>query len=73
MYLANTTRPDIAFAVNLLARYIYAPTRRHWNVIKHILRYLKGTTDMDVFYFVNCSPNLVGYADAGYLSYPHKA
>ena len=29
MYLANTTRPDIAFAVNLLARYSSAPTRRH--------------------------------------------
>ena len=65
MYLANTTRPDIAFAVNLLARYSSAPTRRHWNGIKHILWYLKGTTDMGLFYSVNCSPNLVGYADAG--------
>ena len=73
MYLANTTRPDITFAVNLLARYSSAPTRRHWNGIKHILRYLKRTTDMCLFYSVNCSPNLVGYADAGYLSDPHKA
>ena len=40
MYLANCTRPDIAFSVNLLARYSSAPTRRHWNGIKHILRYL---------------------------------
>ena len=30
MYLANCTRPDIAFSVNLLARYSSAPTRRHW-------------------------------------------
>src|SRR6266498_1870915 len=29
MYIANCTRPDIAFAVNLLARYSVAPTRRH--------------------------------------------
>ena len=29
MYLANCTRPDIAFFVNLLARYSSAPTRRH--------------------------------------------
>ena len=29
MYLANCTRPDIAFSVNLLARYSSAPTRRH--------------------------------------------
>ena len=73
MYLANTTRPDITFVVNLLARYSSAPTRRHRNEIKHILRYLKGTTDIGLFYSVNCSPNLVGYADAGYLSDPHKA
>ena len=31
MYLANYTHPDIAFSVNLLARYSSAPTRRHWN------------------------------------------
>ena len=29
MYLANSTRPDIAFAVNLLARHSAAPTKRH--------------------------------------------
>jgi hypothetical protein len=34
MYLANSTRPDIAFAVNLLARYSAAPTKRHWTGIK---------------------------------------
>ena len=40
MYLANYTCPDIAFSVNLLARYSSAPTQRHWNGIKHILHYL---------------------------------
>ena len=29
MYLANSTRPDIAFAINLLARYSATPTKRH--------------------------------------------
>ena len=37
MYLANCTRPDITFSINLLARYNSAPTKRHWNGIKHIL------------------------------------
>ena len=36
MYLAQCARPDIAFAVNLLAHYSSKPTRRHWNGIKHI-------------------------------------
>ena len=41
MYLANCTHPDISFFVNLLARYSSVPTQRHWNGIKHILRYFQ--------------------------------
>ena len=73
MYLANYTRPDIAFSVNLLARYNSAPTIRHWNGIKHILRYLHGTSDMGLFYYKAMESHLLGYADVGYLSNPHKA
>ena len=73
MYLANCTRPDIAFSVNLLARYSSAPTRRHWKGIQHILRYLSGTTDMGLFYSNKSKEKLLGYADAGYLSDPYKA
>ena len=40
LYLANCTRPDIAFSVNLLAWFSASPTKRHWNGVKHILRYL---------------------------------
>ena len=72
MYLANCTRPDISFAVNLLARYSHDPTRRHWIGIKQIFRYLRGTQDMGLF-FTNDSMHgqLTGYSDAGFLSDPH--
>ena len=73
MYLANCTRPDIAFSVNLLARYSSAPTLRHWNGVKHLLRYLRGTSDIGLFYSKVPKPELLGYTDAGYLSDPHKA
>ncbi|XP_060972484.1 secreted RxLR effector protein 161-like [Cannabis sativa] len=73
MYLANCTRPDIAFSVNLLARFSSAPTSRHWKGIKHILCYLQGTIDKGLFYSYNCGSQLIGYPDAGYLSDPHKA
>ena len=71
LYLARCTRQDIAFSVNLLARFSSAPTRRHWNGVKHILRYLHGTTDLSLFY--SKESTLKGYADSGYLSDPHKA
>ncbi|CAA7015992.1 unnamed protein product [Microthlaspi erraticum] len=73
MYLANCTRPDISFAINLLARFSSSPTQRHWNGVKHVLRYLQGTIDLGLFYPKNADDQMIGFADAGYLSDPHKA
>jgi len=50
MYLVNCTRPDIAFATNLLVRFSLSPTWRHWNGIKHVFHYLRGTTNFSLFY-----------------------
>jgi hypothetical protein len=72
MYLANNTRPDIEFAINLLARHSVAPTKRHWVGVKSIFRYLNGTRDLGLFYSRSQNPNLIGYIDAGYLSDPHN-
>ena len=73
MYLANCTRPDISFAINLLARFSSSPTQRHWNGIKHVFRYLQGTIDLGLFYPKNSKCQMVGFVYAGYLLDPHKA
>ncbi|XP_074359870.1 secreted RxLR effector protein 161-like [Apium graveolens] len=70
-YLASNTRPDIAFAVILLARFSSDPTKRHWDGIKHIFRYLRGTIDLGLFFPNNSRSWLVGFADAGYMSDPY--
>jgi hypothetical protein len=57
----------------LLARHSVAPTKRHWTGGKQILRYLNSTKDLGLFYQKNQDPNLISYADAGYLSDPHNA
>ena len=49
LYFAQCTRLDIAFSVNFLARFSPAPTRRHWNDVKHILHYFCETTDLGLF------------------------
>ena len=73
MYLAQSTKPDIAFSVNLLTRYSSTPVQRHCISIKHILRYLCGTTDLGIFYFYDCrDSSFVGYADSGYISNLYK-
>ena len=71
-YLANHTRPDIAFAINSLARFSAKPTKRHWNGVTHILRYLKGTVDLGLFYEIGENSNIKGYVDVSYLSDQHK-
>jgi len=45
MYAAIGTRPDIAFAVGALSRFLSNPSRQHWKEAKRVLSYLKGTSD----------------------------
>jgi hypothetical protein len=50
IYLAVNTRPDISHAVGILSRFMSCPTDTHWEAGKHILRYLKATSDMGLTY-----------------------
>ena len=45
IYLSNRTRPDIAFTIFRLSRYISNPSTIHWNALERVFRYLKGTID----------------------------
>ena len=48
LYLATRTRPDIAFAVNKLAKYNVGHGLQHWKAAKRILAYLKATPTMGI-------------------------
>ena len=50
MYLATTTRPDIAYTVGVLARFNFNPGWAHWLTVKHLLRHIKGTMDYSITY-----------------------
>jgi len=43
-------RPDISFAVSHLASFASNPSTRHWNAVKTVGRYLKGTRDLGIVY-----------------------
>ena len=67
-YLAHGTRPDIAQAVGLLARYSSNPSVQHWDAAKCVLRYLAGTPDMGITYAPEDADVLHGYCDADYAA-----
>ena len=49
MYVMVCTRPDLSQAVSMVSRYMHDPGRVHWEAVRWILRYIKGTIDVRLF------------------------
>ena len=73
VHLTNNIWLDICFAVNLLARFSFSPIKGHWNGVEHMIEYPRRTIIMGLFYSEDFKTKLIVYADAEYLSNPHKA
>ena len=66
-YLATTTRPDLAFAVHCLSRFVQNPGHVHYLAAKHVLRYLRGTSDLALVYrHDRAGILLTGYTDSDF-------
>lgn len=63
VYLAVSTRPDISHAASLLGQFNDCFNKNHWNAAKRVLRYLKGTKQLGIFY-AREKCDIVGYVDA---------
>lgn len=66
LFLASVSRPDIAFAVNIVSRYINNPNQSHVNAVKRIIRYLIKTKNVCIKY--TGFTELIGFSDADYGS-----
>ncbi|XP_020692460.1 uncharacterized protein LOC110106786 [Dendrobium catenatum] len=55
------TRPDIAYAVNVLLQHMHDPAPQHTLMLKKLLRYIKGSTDFGI-------PQLRTFSDADWAS-----
>lgn len=62
-YLAFT-RPDIAYAVNRLSKFMHQPTEDHWQATKRILRYLSGTATHGIYFSATNSLSLHAFSNA---------
>ena len=67
IYAMVCTRPDIAHVVGVVSRYMSRPEKQHWEAVKWILRYLRGSTNT-CLYFIGASLKLQGYVDADLAS-----
>jgi len=66
LYLAKGTRPDIAYPVGVLSRYVNDVGPTHVAAAKRILRYIAGTKNMGITYSPDANPLLEVYSDASY-------
>ncbi|XP_075487994.1 secreted RxLR effector protein 161-like [Primulina tabacum] len=67
MYLMVSTRPDIAYSVSFLSRYMSNPSVYHWQAVKWLLRYLNGSVKHGLkFSKSDVGVKLVGYVDSNY-------
>ena len=69
MYLVNT-RPDLCFVVNQLSQAMVQPTKLFWKAAKHVLRYLRGTSQYGLWYRRTEGVKLQGFTDADWAGSP---
>lgn len=68
LYLAQATRPDIAFAVNDVSRFNHKHSTIHWAAVKRIFRYLQGTLTYKLRYTAGDSSKMLCYTDSDWAS-----
>jgi hypothetical protein len=65
LYL-TASRPDIMFSVCMCARFQSNHKKAHLRVVKRILRYLKHTPSVGLWYPKEATFDLIGYSDSDY-------
>ncbi|KAL0793897.1 hypothetical protein Bca101_065274 [Brassica carinata] len=68
MYSMVGTRPDLAYAVGMVCRFMSNPLKIHWQAVKWILRYIKGSTKMKLSFRKEGPFIIKGYCDADYAA-----
>ncbi|GKC70380.1 hypothetical protein Tco_1116263 [Tanacetum coccineum] len=74
MYLMVCTRPDIAYAVSVVSTYLANPGKNHWEAVKWILKYLRGTTNVGLVYGTDRGNHVdvTRFVDSDYAKNPDK-
>ena len=68
IYLSRCTRPDISFAVGMVARHSENPTMEDWKKVMIIMKYLNYTKDYKITY--KGKGEIVAYTDSDFAGDP---
>nr|GEV33632.1 retrovirus-related Pol polyprotein from transposon TNT 1-94 [Tanacetum cinerariifolium] len=70
MYLMVCMRPDIAYAVSVVSRYLENPGKNHWETVKWILKYLRGNANIGLVYGTDRGNHMdvTGFIDSDYAT-----
>ena len=66
MYAQVCTRPNIAYIVGMLSRYLNNPGLDHWVAVKRVLRYLQKMKDFMLTYRKSDQSEIIGYSDSDF-------
>ena len=50
MYAMISTRPDMAYGVSLVSRFMSKPSKDHWKAVKWLMRYIRGSMSVGLVY-----------------------
>ncbi|XP_021986165.1 uncharacterized mitochondrial protein AtMg00810-like [Helianthus annuus] len=67
IYLTHS-RPDLAYSVSIVSRFMQVPSKIHWGAERRILRYVACTTGFGIWYNKGAKIELVGYTDSDWAS-----
>ena len=73
MYMATSTRPDLAYLVGYISRFVENPTVQHGGALKRVLRYLKVTTEQGITFKRSSESTEItidGYCDSDWGNCP---
>lgn len=68
LFIAQATRPDIAFAVNVASRFNNSHTIVEWKFVKRIMRYLKFTQNKRLSFTFRSNYDVIAYSDSDYAT-----
>jgi hypothetical protein len=71
LHYLTFTQPDISYVVQQICLHMHDPREPHLAVLKHILRYIRGTLNLGLVLRPSCLSKVVVYSDADWAGCPN--